>query len=300
MNYDGDSRGLHGGTWSYEGDEDVVFTLDSVVLVPGIAVSGEVTWAADGSVTADLDVRAPRGERALIDLAWRRARSRGRRSRAGSPASALPRRCSPPSASLRLRHRADGVSARRIEHTTATPGHDHKRTPDERRRRERIVEQQRSQRNRRDRLEEREDPGDLGGHVPQDGGVGEGREPGEDDPECEHARPVRRGSVRQTSSTRRSTGERTSAPTTQSQNATVTGEVPSASRRFETTTSAAKVAAEPRPVATAANEKRLPSSPESATSAIPTAPTGSAASATRLVRSGSSIGANAARRIGAV
>jgi pimeloyl-ACP methyl ester carboxylesterase len=70
VNYDGDSRGLHGGTWSYSGDEDAVFTLDRVVLVPGIAVSGEVTWAADGSVTADLDVRAPRGERALVDLAW--------------------------------------------------------------------------------------------------------------------------------------------------------------------------------------------------------------------------------------
>ncbi len=70
VNYDGDSRGLHGGEWSYEGDGDVVFTLDRVVLVPGIAVSGEVTWFSDGAVTADLDVKAPRGERAVLDLTW--------------------------------------------------------------------------------------------------------------------------------------------------------------------------------------------------------------------------------------
>lgn len=71
INYDGDSRGLNGGTWSYETDVDTVFTLDRVSLVPGITVSGTVTWALDGTVTSSqLDVRAPRGERAVLDLSW--------------------------------------------------------------------------------------------------------------------------------------------------------------------------------------------------------------------------------------
>ena len=121
VNYDGDSRGLHGGTWTYEGDEDVVFTLDGVVLVPGIAVSGEVTWAADGSVTADLDVRAPRGERALIDLAWRYAPARA------GDAHGLGRRRAPRRVDARPLDLCCAVDARAVSAaggsstTTATP-----------------------------------------------------------------------------------------------------------------------------------------------------------------------------------
>ena len=74
LNYDGDSVGLHGGTWSYEGDDPVAFALDDVVLVPGIRVSGSVTWGRSGVVAASLDVHAPRGERALLELRWTLAR----------------------------------------------------------------------------------------------------------------------------------------------------------------------------------------------------------------------------------
>ena len=57
-----------------ETDSDTVFRLDHVMLVSGVAVSGEVTWAGDGSVVSHLDVRAPRGVRAVIA---RRSRWRG-------------------------------------------------------------------------------------------------------------------------------------------------------------------------------------------------------------------------------
>lgn len=70
VNYSGESRGLRGGTWTYEGDDVTTFTLDRVVFVSGVRVSGTVEWASDGSVHADVEVDAPRGERAELELSW--------------------------------------------------------------------------------------------------------------------------------------------------------------------------------------------------------------------------------------
>lgn len=83
LNYSGGSRGLHGGSWTYEGDSDVtMFTLDHVVFVPGVSVSGTVEWSRNGAVSAHVTVDAPRGDRAELELTWTgkplaRARLRG-------------------------------------------------------------------------------------------------------------------------------------------------------------------------------------------------------------------------------
>jgi pimeloyl-ACP methyl ester carboxylesterase len=69
VNYDGTGIGLRGGTWSYEGDDPVVFTLAGVELVPGVRVSGTVRWAYDGAVTARTAVTAT-GSTGTVDLSW--------------------------------------------------------------------------------------------------------------------------------------------------------------------------------------------------------------------------------------
>ena len=71
LNYSGDSRGLHGGTWSYDGDADTTtFTLDRVVFVPGVKVSGTVEWSRDGTVSAKLDAVADDGDRGDLTIEW--------------------------------------------------------------------------------------------------------------------------------------------------------------------------------------------------------------------------------------
>ena len=71
LNYSGESRGLRGGTWSYDGDGNVVtFALDHVVLVPGVKVSGTVNWSHSGIVTGTLDATAANGDRAKLSIDW--------------------------------------------------------------------------------------------------------------------------------------------------------------------------------------------------------------------------------------
>ncbi len=43
-NYTGTGVGLHGGRWSYSGDETVSFRLHRIALVPGVSVSGRARW----------------------------------------------------------------------------------------------------------------------------------------------------------------------------------------------------------------------------------------------------------------
>ncbi len=57
VNFDGTSVGLHGGTWSYEDDDPVVFSLDGVEFVPGAKVTGTARWnVAERNFTARVDV----------------------------------------------------------------------------------------------------------------------------------------------------------------------------------------------------------------------------------------------------
>lgn len=71
LNYSGASRGLHGGTWSYDGDDrSTTFTLRRVVLVPGVEVSGTADWANDGAVEATLRVESSSGDTGVLELAW--------------------------------------------------------------------------------------------------------------------------------------------------------------------------------------------------------------------------------------
>lgn len=71
VNYDGTSVGLRGGTWSYEGDDPVVFDLDAVEFVPGVKVTGTARWnVADRTFTARVDVTGPRGASGELRIAW--------------------------------------------------------------------------------------------------------------------------------------------------------------------------------------------------------------------------------------
>ncbi len=71
VNYDGTSVGLRGGRWSYQGDDPVVFELDRVEQVPGVAVTGKVRWRiADGSVTANVSLRAGGGVAGQLRIEW--------------------------------------------------------------------------------------------------------------------------------------------------------------------------------------------------------------------------------------
>jgi hypothetical protein len=85
VNYDGTSRGLHGGTWSYSGNRHVVFRLENVRLVPGVRVTGTAHWHRyRGPVTAEVEVRGARGLSGTVRVRWNahkqldRARLRGR------------------------------------------------------------------------------------------------------------------------------------------------------------------------------------------------------------------------------
>ncbi len=71
VNYDGASVGLHGGKWSYEGDDPVVFELKAVELVPGVEVTGTARWnVSKGSVTAHVTTRADDPKNSEIRVSW--------------------------------------------------------------------------------------------------------------------------------------------------------------------------------------------------------------------------------------
>lgn len=69
VNLDATSVGLHGGRWSYEGDDPVVFDLDAVEFVPGVKVSGTVRRGST-EVTARVTARVPDGARADLRISW--------------------------------------------------------------------------------------------------------------------------------------------------------------------------------------------------------------------------------------
>ena len=55
INYSGASHGLRGGSWSYEGDETVVFTFTRTRFADDVEVTGSATWdLATGAVDADV------------------------------------------------------------------------------------------------------------------------------------------------------------------------------------------------------------------------------------------------------
>ena len=71
VNYDGTSVGLHGGTWSYEGDDPVDFTLQKVEFVSGVQVSGTARWDfRHGAVTANATVRSTAGGSGELRVRW--------------------------------------------------------------------------------------------------------------------------------------------------------------------------------------------------------------------------------------
>ncbi len=73
-NWNGDGKGLHGGTFAYDTDPDdgdvVVFTLDGVKWTDDLAVSGTVRWNQySGAVSGDLDVSGE-GTDGKLAVAW--------------------------------------------------------------------------------------------------------------------------------------------------------------------------------------------------------------------------------------
>jgi pimeloyl-ACP methyl ester carboxylesterase len=71
VNYDGTSVGLRGGTWSYEGDDPVVFSLDATEFVPGVKVTGTARWSiGNRTFTARVDVAGPGGAKGDLRIAW--------------------------------------------------------------------------------------------------------------------------------------------------------------------------------------------------------------------------------------
>ncbi len=59
-NDSGTGVGLHGGRWSYSGDDTVVFRLHRVALVPGVLVSGRARWnTARNRMSVHLRVTGP-------------------------------------------------------------------------------------------------------------------------------------------------------------------------------------------------------------------------------------------------
>jgi pimeloyl-ACP methyl ester carboxylesterase len=70
VNYDGTSVGLHGGRWSYEGDDPVAFTLQRVEFVPGVKVTGAARWGDVNGVVARVTAEGPGGTRARLRISW--------------------------------------------------------------------------------------------------------------------------------------------------------------------------------------------------------------------------------------
>jgi hypothetical protein len=79
VNYDGTSVGLHGGTWTYEGDDPVEFALRGVELVPGVRVAGRATWDfTRGAVTADVKTSSAAGTSGHVRIRWSTREQRAR------------------------------------------------------------------------------------------------------------------------------------------------------------------------------------------------------------------------------
>jgi pimeloyl-ACP methyl ester carboxylesterase len=69
-NLSGSGVGLRGGRWSYGGGDLTTFTLHDVAFVPGVKVSGTVTWRySTGRVRADVVTHAG-GEVERLHMAW--------------------------------------------------------------------------------------------------------------------------------------------------------------------------------------------------------------------------------------
>jgi hypothetical protein len=63
--------GLRGGTWSYEGDDPVAFSLDATEFVPGVKVTGTARWSiGNRTFTARVDVAGPGGAKGELRIAW--------------------------------------------------------------------------------------------------------------------------------------------------------------------------------------------------------------------------------------
>jgi pimeloyl-ACP methyl ester carboxylesterase len=69
-NLSGSGVGLRGGRWSYSGGDLTTFTLHDVAFVPGVKVSGTVTWRySTGRVRANVVTHAG-GEVERLHMAW--------------------------------------------------------------------------------------------------------------------------------------------------------------------------------------------------------------------------------------
>lgn len=85
VNYDGTSVGLHGGTWTYEGDDPVEFDLDAVEFVPGVAVTGQARWSVEnGSVIARVRVVASGSTAGDLRIRWSTRAQRARATLTGT------------------------------------------------------------------------------------------------------------------------------------------------------------------------------------------------------------------------
>jgi hypothetical protein len=70
VNYSGTDVGLRGGTWSYTGTSDIVFTFHRAAFVPGVRVSGTASWQySTGVVRGTVTVRDG-GTTEHLRLAW--------------------------------------------------------------------------------------------------------------------------------------------------------------------------------------------------------------------------------------
>jgi hypothetical protein len=70
VNYSGTEVGLRGGTWSYTGTSDIVFTFHKAAFVPDVRVSGTASWQySTGVVRGTVVVRDGRATEHLR-LAW--------------------------------------------------------------------------------------------------------------------------------------------------------------------------------------------------------------------------------------
>lgn len=74
LNDDGSGAGLRGGSWSYRGDDPVVFRLRGVELVAGVRVSGTVRWRRGGAVSSRVSVAGPGRTSGVLALSWSLAR----------------------------------------------------------------------------------------------------------------------------------------------------------------------------------------------------------------------------------
>jgi hypothetical protein len=71
INYSGHGAGLRGGTFSYRGDDPVVFRLDHARFADDVAVSGVARWdPLHGPLEAELRVVGPAGLKERLLVRW--------------------------------------------------------------------------------------------------------------------------------------------------------------------------------------------------------------------------------------